>query len=77
MDTVASTIEAPNEIYLQLAQWFLRRCLKSVDDGHQQRTKPTYAKSSPMSQAKGSGELIRTEITILRFHQVMKMLALM
>ena len=24
MDTVASTIEAPNEIKLQLAQWFLR-----------------------------------------------------
>ena len=74
MATVASTVEAPNEIYHQLTHWFLRGCLKSVDDGHQQRTTPTYTKSSPMSRAKGSDELIRTEITMLRFHQAMKML---
>ena len=60
----------------QLAQWFLRKCLKSVDDGHQQRTVPAYTISSPMSQAKGSDELIRTEITILRFHQEMKSVSL-
>ena len=38
-------------------------------------TEPTYTISSPMSQAKGSGELIRTEITILRFHQEMKIVS--
>ena len=26
-------METPYEIWLQSAQWFLRRCLKSVDDG--------------------------------------------
>ena len=26
-------LETPYEIWLQSAQWFLRRCLKSVDDG--------------------------------------------
>ena len=32
-------IEAPYEIWLWLAQWFLRRrCLKSVDDGRRRRT---------------------------------------
>ena len=46
-----------------------------MDDGHQQRTAPAYTISSPMSQAKGSGELIRTEITILRFHQEMKIVS--
>ena len=70
MDTVASTIEAPNE----MAQWFLR-CLKSVDDGHQKRTKRAYTISSPMSQAKGLGELIRTEIIILSFHREMKIVS--
>ena len=40
-------METPYEIWLQLAQWFLRRrCLKSVDDG---RRRPTYPISSPMS----------------------------
>ena len=38
-------------------------------------TEPTYTISSPMSLAKGSGELIRTEITILRFHQQMKIVS--
>ena len=40
-------IEAPYEIWLWLAQWFLRRrCLKSVvDDG---RRRPTYPISSPI-----------------------------
>ena len=35
----------------------------------------TYTISSPMNQGKGSGELIRTEITILRFHQEMKIVS--
>ena len=39
-------IEAPHEIWLWLAQWFLRRRhLKSVDDDGRQ--KPTYPVSSP------------------------------
>ena len=38
-------------------------------------TEPTYTISSPISQAKGSGELIRTEIIILRFHQEMKIVS--
>ena len=38
-------------------------------------TEPTYAISSPMSQAKGSDELIRTEISILRFHKEMKIVS--
>ena len=43
-------IEAPYEIWLWLAQWFLRRCLKSVDDVH---LRPTYPISSPMSLVLG------------------------
>ena len=39
-------IEAPYEIWLWLAQWFLRRrCLISVDDDVRRR--PTYPQSSP------------------------------
>ena len=49
---------------------------EKMDDGHQQRTKPVYTISSFMSQVTGSGELIRTEITILRFHQEMKIVSL-
>ena len=26
-------METPYEIWLQMAQWFLRRCLKSLDEG--------------------------------------------
>ena len=40
-------IEAPYEIWLWLAKWFLRRCLKSVDDGRM--TELTFTISSPMS----------------------------
>ena len=45
-------METPYEIWLQSAQWFLRRrCLKSVDDGRTDdgRRRPTYPISSPMS----------------------------
>ena len=36
-------VEAPYEIWLWLAQWFLRRrCLKSVDDGRWRRTTEAY-----------------------------------
>ena len=46
-------MEAPYEIWLQLALWFLRRrCLKSVDDRRQTddgRRRPTYPISSSMS----------------------------
>ena len=48
-------IEAPYEIWIWLALWFLRRrCLKSVDDYDDNdddgpRRRPTYPISSPMS----------------------------
>ena len=45
-------IEAPHEIWLWLAQWFLRRCLKSVNDGQMdegQTAEPAYAISSSIS----------------------------
>ena len=46
---VPHPIEAPYEIWLRLAWWFLRRgCLKSVDD-RQRRQTPTYPISSPVS----------------------------
>ena len=49
-------IEAPYEIWLWLAQWFLRRrCLKSVDDDGRRR-RPTYPISSPYESSAGSGE---------------------
>ena len=63
------------KVCFNLAQWFLRRCLKSVDDGRKQRTKPAYTISSPMSHCKGSSELTRTENTIMRFHQEMKIVS--
>ena len=40
--------EAPYEIWLWLAQWFLkRRCLKCVDDDWRRWRRPTYPISSP------------------------------
>ena len=43
-------MEAPYEIWLWLAERFLRRCLKSVDaDDDGRTTEPAYTISSPMS----------------------------
>ena len=50
-------IEAPNEIWLCLAQWFLRRiCLKSVDDVVRWTTE-AYLSYKLTKWAFGSGEL--------------------
>ena len=52
-------IEAPYEIWLWLAQWFLRRrCLKSVDDDGR-RTTEAYLPYKLTKWAFGSGELIK------------------
>ena len=50
-------IEAPYEIWLWLAQWFLRRCLKSVDDDDGRRTTEAYLSYKLTIWAFGSGEL--------------------
>ena len=43
-------IDGPYEIWLWLAQWFLRRCLKSVEDGGLPILKAlTNEPSAPMS----------------------------
>ena len=47
---VPHPIEIPYEIWHQSAHWFLRRCLKSVDDWQTDgRRRVTYPISSPMS----------------------------
>ena len=43
------------EIWLQQAQWFLRRCLKSVDD--RRRTMEAYLSYKLTKWAFGSGEI--------------------
>ena len=50
-------MEARHKIWLRLAQLFLRRCWKSVDD-RRTTIEPAYTISSPVS-LKGSGELKR------------------
>ena len=50
-------IEAPYEIRLWLAQWFLRRCLKSVEDNGRHTKTYTYLSYKLPKWAFGSGEL--------------------
>ena len=62
--SVPHPIEAPYEIWLWLAQWFLRRCIKSVDNGrwrrmtyNRRRTTEAYLSYKLTKWAFGSGEL--------------------
>ena len=54
---VPHPIEAPNEIWLWLVQWFLRRCFKSVDDDGWRRTTEAYLSYKLTKWAFGSGKL--------------------
>ena len=53
--------EAPYEIWLWLAQWFLRRCLKSVDDNGWRSTTEAYLSYKLTIWAFSSGKLIKQE----------------
>ena len=63
-------LEAPYEIWLWLAQWFLRRrCLKSVDDDWRWHMTEAYLSYKLTIWAFGSGEL-KTKAILMSIHNI-------